>query len=257
MINNTRLQKLVLMLLLLVPLGYLAACAVHHTRPSGGGQLFFSKEGKDFLTCEWISNKHARFGTIDIESEPTSSPRDSFSSKTTTAGWKHDVDGLGIENGIGWIAFQSGDTVAGVHQFDLTSKEPAQTSNIDFGESISGNLRMLMINNNLIRRIGEHLEMWVISSGLRSVPSDSRLTLPIASFELVESCCCFRWRWTGDLLARRIEFNARPPRKSSFHFQDTSICQMRRLCINAQRLLLSISRHRRTIPLSLSGGRLS
>ena len=305
MINKSRLLKLVLLLLLLVPLGVLAASAVHHTRPSGGGHLFFSKEGKEYLACEWTNNKYTRFGTIDIESEPTSSPRASFSSKTTWLDrpisspnpirWSKDLLGLGIENGIGWITFRTGDTSAAIHQFDLTNNEPAQTNSIDFGESISGDSRMFLVDRKLIRGPHEQLELWDISKGrlldsiatpvgaksyvngvqgtknilvidrgsnfaglygsdneslrliqdwkslqtesfLRndetfvasllpdgatievrsaidgsvvessSVPIDSRLPLPLTSFELVESCGCFRWRSLGictDALTRQ------------------------------------------------------
>jgi len=296
MINKKRSLKLVLMLLLLIPLGYLAAYAVHHTRPSSGGHLFLSKQGKDYLACEWVSNKYARFGTIDIESEPTSFPRDSFSSETTrlqrpiswlySKRWTEDLLGLGIEKGIGWIAFRTGDTSAAIHQFNLTNNEPAQTNSIDFGESISGDSRMLLVDGKLIRGPHEQLELWDISKGLlldsiatpggpksyvygvqgttnilvidrgynfaglygsdneslhliqewktlhtksfqrndesffasllpdgksievrsaidgsvvssSSVPIDSRLPLPLTSFELVESCDCFRWRSLG------------------------------------------------------------
>ena len=297
------------MLLLLVPLGYLAACAVHHTRPSSGGHLFLSKQGKDYLTCEWMSNKYARFGTIDIESEPTSSPRDSFSSETTrlerpiswlySKRWTEDLLGLGIEKGIGWIAFRTGDTSATIHQFELTHKEPAQTNSVDFGESISGDSRMLLVDGKLIRGPHEQLELRDISKGLildsiaapsgpksyvygvpgttnilvidrssnfaglygsdneslcliqewkalhsesfqrndesfvaslmpdgatidlrsaidgsvassSSVPIDSRLPLPLTSFELVESCGCFRWRllgiWTDALSGQTLSW---------------------------------------------------
>ena len=176
MIHKTGLLKLVLMLLLLMPLGYLAACALHHIRPSSGGHLFLSKHGKDHLACEWINNKYARFGTIDIEFESTSSPRTSFSSKTTWLDrpiswqnpirWTKDLLGLGIEDGIGWIAFRTGDTSVAIHQFYLINNEPAQTNSIDFGESISSDSRMMLVDGKLIRGPHEQLELWDVSKGL-------------------------------------------------------------------------------------------
>ena len=176
MINQNRPLILFLWFLLLVPIGYVAVLGVHHTRTSNGGHLFFSKNDRDFLAYEWVSNKHIRFGTLCLDSEPTSSSRDSVTIKTAkthesansqyTRSWPKDLLGLGLEDGIGWSVLRTGETSASVFQFNLTNAEPAKMSRIEFGASISGTFRMLVIDDKLVRHSGEQLEMWDISTGI-------------------------------------------------------------------------------------------
>ena len=168
MINKARLLKLVLMLLLLIPLGYLAACGVHHTRPVGGFQFFFSGEDKDYLTFQWPGDTDAsfgKFGTFEIESKPVPSQREAFLIKAIGVGRVSKDVRYFIENGVGWVTQRTGDTSAAIHQFDLTNTEPLQTISIDFGESNSGDSMMFLIDGKLIRRPHDQLEMWDISTG--------------------------------------------------------------------------------------------
>ncbi len=176
MLHKNRPLILFLWLLLIIPIGYLAILGIHHTRSQGGGQLFFSRNGRDFFACEWVSNKYFRFDTLCLDSEPTTSPRDSFSIKTArthqdtntqnTRSWTKDLLGLGLDEGIGWGIFRTGETSATAYQFDLTNAEPAKISCIEFGTSISSTFRMLIIDDKLIRVFGEQLEMWDISTGI-------------------------------------------------------------------------------------------
>ncbi len=115
MIDKKRLLKLVLMLLLLVPLGYLAACGVHHTRPEGGFQFFFSREDKDYLTFPWPGDRDANFGkfaTYEIESKPVPSQREAFLIKAIGIGRvSKDVRSF-VENGVVRVTKRTGDTSA-------------------------------------------------------------------------------------------------------------------------------------------------
>ena len=81
--NQLSILKLVLLLVLLVPIGFLAAWGVHHTRSNVGGHIVFSKDGKEYLACQWLNQRYIQFGTLCIDSEPKSSSRDSFSIKAT------------------------------------------------------------------------------------------------------------------------------------------------------------------------------
>ncbi len=135
--NKARLLKLVLMLLLLVPLGYLAAIGVHHTRPEGGFQFLFSREDKDYLTIQWPGGSDASFGkfaTLEIESKPMPSQWEAFLIRDIEIGRMSKEVRYFIENGVGWVTKRTGDTGAAIHQFDLTNNEAIQTIRIDFGE---------------------------------------------------------------------------------------------------------------------------
>ena len=301
MINKTRMLYLFLLLLLLVPLGYLAACGVHHTRPGDGFRPYLATEREDFLTYLWLIHDEARFITHDIASEPRSSARERFSTKTiklkmATRSQNGSWDHVFMENGIGWIV-QTNDTSGCVYQFSLTNNEPVHTIIIDFGDSTSADSMILVIDGKLIRRANQKLEMWDALTGtfldsiaippgpktylfgvhgtqnvfledLRtnfvglygsndksllnvqewkalatvsfqrndesfvasllpdgatievrnaedgsvvssySVPIDSKLPLPLTSFELAENSGCFRWRslglWTDALTGRTL-----------------------------------------------------
>ena len=173
--NQLSLLILALLLVLLVPIGFLAAWGVHHTRSNVGGHIVFSKDGKEYLACQWVNQRYIQFGTLCFDSEPKSSPRDNFSIKTTRSqesinsqnsrSLSENLLGLGIEDGIGWIALRTGDTSARICRFNLTNAEPVQTNSIEFDAIISSTYRVLLIGGKLIQMIGAELEIREISTG--------------------------------------------------------------------------------------------
>ena len=168
LISKNRLLFATLLLLMLVPIGYLASLGVQLIRPEQVGYQFFSKDGVEYVTCvQVLSDTSLKWSTLAIDGEPKSPSGNGFSTKkikqkTDTAYvFSHLYDdGRGFE-------ILSGDGSSILCEYELNNDTPVKTTDIEFITPVSRHPSdcHCVCNDKLVRLTADQLELREISTG--------------------------------------------------------------------------------------------
>ena len=168
LIYKNRLLFGTLLLLILVPIGYLASLGVQLIRPEQVSYQFFSKEGVEYVTySQVLSDTSLKWSTLAIDGEPKSSSRNGYSTKkikqksNTAYVFSHLYDdGRGFE-------ILCGDGSSILYEYELYNDTPVKITDIEFIAPVSRHPSdcNCACNDKLVRMTADQLELREISSG--------------------------------------------------------------------------------------------
>jgi hypothetical protein len=175
LIYKNRLLFGTLLVLLLLPIGYLASLSVQLTRPEQVGYQFFSKDGVEYVTCsQLLSDASIKWSTLAIDGEPKSTSGNWFSTKKikpkSNAAYAFSYlsdDGRGFE-------IYSGDGSSILYEYELYNDKPVKVTDIEFLAPVSYHQSDFncVCNGRLVRMTADQLELRDVSTGevLDAVP---------------------------------------------------------------------------------------